>query len=693
MINKARFRQLIDEFFNASDLRVLLFDLDKGVNYDDLAGTSKSEKIIEIITFFENRALLNELVNKCAELRPHLNWHEELSKDIEQKSSQSENTYETNLVLTSSQSTDTEKKNNSKLDNNSSPHSSNTFRNFLVSWQGWITIFGLVLILITVFNQLTKIEPNDTIAKSTTETILSTIASANSTSSAIQATLRAISPNSDTNPSPTELALQTELASLHQEMTASAVDLSTVQPSESEQPSPTITPATITVAKCVEENQLQTSINLEDKTYYEGEFKFEAWPTECRIIDQYFGSLPQYYGQFGLPGNEGVNIRAPIGSKVFAVSSGTVRVVNLAQNSHNYGIYVRIDHIDEFQTIYAHLQEVYVQPGQEVKAGDVIGLAGMTGNSRGTQQLRLVLKRSNYTYKDWPFNLHDPLPFLLPLLDGKLPVARIGLHASADPSISEEEIEAFATVRPDIIKVMSFNDPTALSLLANQHPDATFIVRAYLEFRSIDGVRDISPEQFFNDTKNDVSRTINALGGNRDIVVEIHSEPNLISGGLEGSWSNGAEFAEWWLELLALYREELPDMRFIYPGLSPGGSISGIKIDDIIFLEASREAVLAADGLGVHLYWSAFSSMNQAIDDLDGYVAMFPDKLIWITEASNNRDEEATVKAQQYLTLWQELQTRATVRGVTFFVASANDPAFRDEVWVGTEIPEIIGNR
>jgi hypothetical protein len=69
-------------------------------------------------------------------------------------------------------------------------------------------------------------------------------------------------------------------------------------------------------------------------------------------------------------------------------------------------------------------------------------------------------------------------------------------------------------------------------------------------------------------------------------------------------------------------------------------------------------------------------------------------KRLWVTEASNNKaGTSAPDKARQYLQCWQELQKRATVKGVTFFVASASNPAFGEEIWVGRGLGALMGAR
>jgi hypothetical protein len=790
------------------------------------------------------------------------------------------------------------------------------------------------------------------------------------------------------------------------------------------------------------------------------EFTFESWPTEFRSINQYFGANPQSYAQFGLPGHEGLDIMAPTGSKILAVAKGTVRMVRTNPVGHNYGIHVRVDHGDGYQTIYAHLQEARINQGESVQAGGLLGLADNTGNSFGSH-LHLTLKKKGVQQGNWPAGIIDPTPFLLPLMGWRQPAgpyiegwvytagifvvgdlaqasaggvnlraepnvrarlldlvpagtillitgtsrgqytpvrvsaatlehakpaspppptspppagndtvegwgwasyltgtgdravvgqfginlrvephrnsvniglvrggvtvaitgspqgeylpvrvsradfsgpvnlpdavqerasgekapplkdsllgwaftqnltfagsqavsgkygtnlrnrpsrsaqqiglfkegataivaglekgeytpllvkrsdisdvpasmpsveqpeplpggdaapppplpihdttpgwaftgqisiaggmatagqfginlrdaprrnarnigfvparasmivtgtaqgeytpvrvndvvlqesfkptlvtdtriapeavdpepqplgqARIGLHASADPIITDQEVAEFKAMRPGIIKLLSFHDPEGITKLVAQHPEARWIVRTVVNF---DG-REIGPEQFVKDTIDDTRRTLNLLKG-KDVVIELHNEPNLVREGLGSSWDDGVQFAAWWMELIKLYRNRLPGQRFIFPGLSPGSAIRGIKQDHVQFLEASRAAIDAADGLAIHLHWSQIAPMPQALNVLDDYISRFRFTPMWVTKAGNNRAGAPSMKGQQYLRFWKELQKRPTVQGVTFFVASASNPDFAEEVWVGRGIGEVVGRR
>jgi hypothetical protein len=270
----------------------------------------------------------------------------------------------------------------------------------------------------------------------------------------------------------------------------------------------------------------------------------------------------------------------------------------------------------------------------------------------------------------------------------RLSNARVGLHASADPDIREAEHAEFAALRPSIIKVLSFHPADDIERLAKAHPNATWVVRTFLDF----GGRNIRPEQFVNDTVSDTRRALSKLQG-KDVVIELHNEPNLVPEGMGSSWKNGIEFCQWWLDLLGKYRQALPGHRFIYPGLSPGPSVRGLKQDHVEFIESSRAAVHQADGLGVHIYWSNVYPMSTSLGVLDDYITRFRGVPIWVTEASNNKGGDPRDKGLEYLKFWSELQQRPTVQGVTFFVASASNPQFGEEVWVGRGIGAVLGGR
>ncbi|WP_310426219.1 peptidoglycan DD-metalloendopeptidase family protein [Chamaesiphon sp. VAR_48_metabat_135_sub] len=78
--------------------------------------------------------------------------------------------------------------------------------------------------------------------------------------------------------------------------------------------------------------------------------------------------------------HSGVDIGAPMGAPVVAAGSGTIISSGWLGG---YGKAIVIQHNGVQQTLYGHLSEVFVQPGQRIEQGTVIGRVGSTGNSTG----------------------------------------------------------------------------------------------------------------------------------------------------------------------------------------------------------------------------------------------------------------------------------------------------------------------
>jgi murein DD-endopeptidase MepM/ murein hydrolase activator NlpD len=74
----------------------------------------------------------------------------------------------------------------------------------------------------------------------------------------------------------------------------------------------------------------------------------------------------------------GLDIAVPPGTVVRVAGGGSV--IQAGPDSE-YGIYVLVQHPDGYQSLYGHLSRILVAVGQEVGAGEVIGLSGNTGRS------------------------------------------------------------------------------------------------------------------------------------------------------------------------------------------------------------------------------------------------------------------------------------------------------------------------
>jgi len=77
----------------------------------------------------------------------------------------------------------------------------------------------------------------------------------------------------------------------------------------------------------------------------------------------------------------GQDFRCPIGTEVYATGAGTVYATG--NGNDGYGNKVTIEHGYGYTSLYAHLSNWVVKPGQKVKRGDLIGHSGNTGVSTG----------------------------------------------------------------------------------------------------------------------------------------------------------------------------------------------------------------------------------------------------------------------------------------------------------------------
>lgn len=105
-------------------------------------------------------------------------------------------------------------------------------------------------------------------------------------------------------------------------------------------------------------------------------------------VTQFFGytsfALAGGYGSNN--GHNGMDFRASIGTPVFASENGVITAVgdtDLGCRGASYGKWILLRHPNNLSTLSAHLSQISVLPGQEVKRGERIGLSGRTGYATG----------------------------------------------------------------------------------------------------------------------------------------------------------------------------------------------------------------------------------------------------------------------------------------------------------------------
>jgi murein DD-endopeptidase MepM/ murein hydrolase activator NlpD len=126
------------------------------------------------------------------------------------------------------------------------------------------------------------------------------------------------------------------------------------------------------------------------------QFAPEIWllPLKSYTVSSPFG---QRWGTL----HPGVDLAASEGTPFYATHSG---VVKLARYNGGYGYCVMLDAGNGLTLVYGHSSRLLVREGQQVQAGDVLGLVGNTGYSFG-DHLHYEVRQSGKTV--------DPVPFML----------------------------------------------------------------------------------------------------------------------------------------------------------------------------------------------------------------------------------------------------------------------------------------
>ena len=81
--------------------------------------------------------------------------------------------------------------------------------------------------------------------------------------------------------------------------------------------------------------------------------------------------------------HKGVDMSTDYGVPVYATGDGVIEKVDMGKRRRGYGRQILINHKFGYKTRYAHLQKMFVKPGEKVQRGQLIGEVGSTGGSTG----------------------------------------------------------------------------------------------------------------------------------------------------------------------------------------------------------------------------------------------------------------------------------------------------------------------
>jgi murein DD-endopeptidase MepM/ murein hydrolase activator NlpD len=89
--------------------------------------------------------------------------------------------------------------------------------------------------------------------------------------------------------------------------------------------------------------------------------------------------------------HSGMDVAVPVGTAIRAAGGGVVAEVG---KDPEYGLFIILDHPDDYQSVYGHASRLLVSAGDTIAAGTVIALAGSTGRSTGPH-LHFEVRRGN----------------------------------------------------------------------------------------------------------------------------------------------------------------------------------------------------------------------------------------------------------------------------------------------------------
>lgn len=110
-----------------------------------------------------------------------------------------------------------------------------------------------------------------------------------------------------------------------------------------------------------------------------------AWPVQGKVRRAFIAAAS------GKTGHDGIDILAPKGTAVRSSAAG--KVIFAGPGPDEYGLTVIVWHAGRWTTTYSYLDKITVKVGDQVKAGERVGLVGQTGLAE-EPQLHFEIRRN-----------------------------------------------------------------------------------------------------------------------------------------------------------------------------------------------------------------------------------------------------------------------------------------------------------
>ena len=126
------------------------------------------------------------------------------------------------------------------------------------------------------------------------------------------------------------------------------------------------------------------------------ELTMETSKSFANVLPEYTGVSQRFHA-----GHPGIDVTAPLGSKIYPIKSG--KVIKVQYLNWDYGHAVWIDNGNDIISIYGHMGKIFVEEGDVVTTDKAIGEVGLTGRTTGPH-LHLEIHKDGVAI--------NPLPYL-----------------------------------------------------------------------------------------------------------------------------------------------------------------------------------------------------------------------------------------------------------------------------------------
>lgn len=207
-------------------------------------------------------------------------------------------------------------------------------------------------------------------------------------------------------------------------------------------------------------------------------------------------------------------------------------------------------------------------------------------------------------------------------------------------------------------------------LADNLRDDCLVILRLFFPGR-------LDPEEFVKRAAIKLPSLLGVLG-EREVLIEIHNEPNHAAGieGWDQSDKAACDFSRWYAQVFKGLRER-GFSGLGWPGLAVGEWVHGERSWAI----ANRANIRLSDWVGVHCYWQRLEEMHndRLGENWLWYRNRWPNRRIFVTECANSSchnlelpQVDAERQAREYAE-WCRHAAAGGVEGVAFYMLDGSD--------------------